>query len=92
MSAKRGAGLRVTLVEGVAQSPQAEPDLLDLDAALDELAALDERRASLVELRFFGGLSIEEAAGALGISLATANRDWVTAKGWLYRRLKQTSR
>jgi RNA polymerase sigma factor (TIGR02999 family) len=88
-SAKRGRGLRVTLAEGLAASTPAEPDLLDLDTALDELAALDERQARLVELRFFGGLSIEETAAEVGVSLATANRDWVTAKSWLYRRLKQ---
>ena len=70
-------------------APPVEPDLLDLDAALEELAALDERQASLVELRFFGGLSIEEAARALDVSVATANRDWVMGKSWLYRRLKQ---
>ena len=91
-SAKRGRGLRVTLVETPAATKAAEPDLLDLDRALDELAALDERQARLVELRFFGGLSIEEAADAVGVSLATANRDWATAKSWLYRRLKQLDR
>jgi DNA-directed RNA polymerase specialized sigma24 family protein len=67
-SAKRGRGLRVTLVEAPAAAKAAEPDLLDLDTALDELAALDERQARLVELRFFGGLSIEEAADAVGVS------------------------
>jgi len=89
-AAKRG-GIRVTLVEDVATatSASAEPDLLDLDFALDELAALDERQAHLVELRFFGGLSIEESARMLEVSVATANRDWVTAKAWLFRRLKQ---
>jgi RNA polymerase sigma-70 factor (ECF subfamily) len=85
---KRG-GVRVTLAEDMAASPSAEPDLLDLDAALEELAALDERQVRLVELRFFGGLGIEEAAHVLAVSVATANRDWVTAKAWLYRRLKQ---
>jgi DNA-directed RNA polymerase specialized sigma24 family protein len=50
---------------------------------------MDERQAQLVELRFFGGLSLEEAATTLGVSLATANRDWAMAKGWLYRRLKE---
>ena len=90
-SAKRGRGLRVTLVEAPAAAKAAEPDLLDLDTALDELAALDERQARLVELRFFGGLSIEEAADAVGVSLATANRDWATAKSWLYRHLRGTS-
>ena len=86
---KRGAGVRVTLAEGLAASPSREPDLLDIDAALDELAALDERQARLVELRFFGGLNLEEAARELSVSLATANRDWAMAKGWLYRRLKE---
>ena len=91
-AAKRGGGMRVTLVEGAARTGPAEPDLLDLDAALDELAGLDERQAQLVELRFFGGLEIEEAARALGISVATANRDWVTARAWLYRRLQHARR
>ena len=86
-AAKRG-GLRVTLVEDMASTSPAEPNLLDLDAALDELAGFDERQARLVELRFFGGLSIEESARVLDVSIATANRDWVTAKAWLYRRLK----
>jgi len=87
-AAKRG-GVRVTLVEGMAAAPAAEPDLLDLDAALEELAALDERQTRLVELRFFGGLGIEEAARVLAISVATANREWALAKAWLFRRLKQ---
>ena len=90
-AAKRGGGLRVTLSDFPAASAQAEPDLLDLDAALVELAALDERQARLVELRFFGGLSVEEAAQAIGISLATAAREWATAKVWLYHRLKTGS-
>jgi len=89
-AAKRGGGLRVTLVDSPASSPSADPDLLDLDVALDELAALDERQAHLVELRFFGGLSMEEAAEAVGVSLATAGREWATAKAWLHRRLKSS--
>jgi RNA polymerase sigma factor (TIGR02999 family) len=88
-AAKRGGGMRVTLVDGLAASSPVEPDLLDLDAALEELTLLDERQARLVELRFFGGLRIEEAARELGVSLATANRDWAMAKAWLYRRLKE---
>jgi len=88
LASKRG-GIRVTLVEGLASTSAAEPDMLDLDDALTELARLDERQAHLVELRFFGGLSIEETARALDISVATANRDWVTAKVWLYRRLRR---
>jgi RNA polymerase sigma factor (TIGR02999 family) len=88
-AAKRGRGMRVTLVEDLAASVPVEPDLLDLDAALEELAAEDERQARLVELRFFGGLTIEEATRSLGVSLATANRDWAMAKAWLYRRLRE---
>ena len=88
-AAKRGRGiLRVTLDEGLAAQLPAQPDLLELDSALDELASLDERQVRLVELRFFGGLTMEEAAQALGISLATANREWAHAKAWLFRRLK----
>lgn len=87
-TAKRGAGLRVTLAEElVAQAPD-QPDLLELDTALEELASQDERQVQLVELRFFGGLKIEEAARVLGVSLATANREWAHAKAWLYRRLE----
>jgi RNA polymerase sigma factor (TIGR02999 family) len=87
-AARRGGGLRVTLADGVAVQPPAQPDILELNSALDELATLDERQARLVELRFFGGLTAEEAARALGVSLATTNREWAHAKAWLFRRLK----
>ena len=89
-AAKRGRGLRVTLVEGLLGAAPAEPDLLDLDAALEELQALDERQGRLVELRYFGGLTLDEAAAALGVSRATANREWAMAKAWLFRRLKRS--
>lgn len=92
VAAKRGGGLRVSLVEDVAVSAPVEPDLIDLDHAMDELAGLDPRQAQLVELRYFGGLRIDEAAVALGVSEATANRDWVVAKAWLHRRLKRAAR
>lgn len=62
-------------------------DLLDLDAALNRLAEMDEQQAKIVELKFFSGLSIEETAKALGISPATVKRDWNMAKAWLYREL-----
>jgi RNA polymerase sigma-70 factor (ECF subfamily) len=88
-AAKRGRGLRVCLSDDLATEQPAEPDLLDLDRALDALAALDDRQARLVELRYFGGLSIEEASRVLDVSIATANREWVTAKAWLYRRLTE---
>jgi RNA polymerase sigma factor (TIGR02999 family) len=87
-SAKRGGKLRVTLRDDLAARPAPAVDLLALDEALEELAALDPRQQRLVELRFFTGLSLPEAAGVLGISLATANRDWAMAKAWLYRRMK----
>jgi RNA polymerase sigma-70 factor (ECF subfamily) len=87
-AAKRGRGLRVTLGDDLAASPAANLDILALDAALGELADLDPRQAELVELRFFGGLTLAETAEALGISLATANREWAMAKAWLYRKLK----
>jgi RNA polymerase sigma factor (TIGR02999 family) len=88
-AAKRGGPLRVTLAEGGAAPAANEPDLLDLDAALDALAALDEEQARLVELRYFGGLTLAETARVLGSSAATVSRDWAMAKAWLYRRLKR---
>jgi RNA polymerase sigma factor (TIGR02999 family) len=88
MSAKRGSNLRVTLSDDLASRPAPAVDLLALDEALEELAALDPRQERLVELRFFTGLSLPEAASAMGVSLATANRDWALAKAWLYRKLK----
>lgn len=69
--------------------PDREPDtdLVTLDRVLDELAAKDSRKARIVELRFFGGLSMEEIAKALDISLRTAHNDWAFARAWLYRAL-----
>jgi DNA-directed RNA polymerase specialized sigma24 family protein len=64
---------------------------MEIDRALGDLAAFDERQGRLVELRFFGGLTLEEAAQALGISLATASREWAHARAWLFRRLKPVS-
>jgi RNA polymerase sigma factor (TIGR02999 family) len=84
---KRGQPLRVTLVDDLPGAQPEEPDLLDLDEALEELASHDERAARLVELRFFGGLSELEAARSLGVSQATAKRDWAMARAWLFRRL-----
>lgn len=86
-AAKRGNALRVTLADDVA-APSPAANLLELDAALAELASLDEREGLLVELRFFGGLTLQEAAQVLGISLSTAKNDWAHAKAWLFDRLK----
>ena len=79
----------MTLAEELAAVPPAEAELLDLEAALEELAEVDPRQVQLVELRFFGGVTIEEAARCLEVSVTTANRDWAMAKSWLYRRLQQ---
>jgi RNA polymerase sigma factor (TIGR02999 family) len=85
---KRGGSLfRVPLDEGMAQGEAREVDLMDLEEALVELAAHDTRQARIVELRYFAGLSIEETAEVVGISPATAKRDWTMARAWLYRRV-----
>ena len=86
---KRGGGApRVTFDEGLAVAAAERPiDMLALDAALDRLAALDAGQARLVELRFFGGLSIEETADALGVSPATVKRRWALARAWLAKEL-----
>jgi RNA polymerase sigma factor (TIGR02999 family) len=83
---KRGRGLVVTLTEAAAAT-EMNVDVLEVDEALGELAAMDERLARIVELRFFAGLTLEEAARALGISESTASREWAHAKAWLFRRL-----
>jgi len=67
-----------------------DEDLVALDQALDRLASEDPRKARVVELRFFGGLSMEETAQALGVSLRTAHNDWAFARAWLYRALTST--
>jgi RNA polymerase sigma factor (TIGR02999 family) len=86
---KRGsAGISVTLSDLPGEANLAvAPDLLDLDAAIDELSALYPRHATIIEMRFFGGLSVEEVAESLGISPATVKRDWTFAKTWMLRRL-----
>jgi RNA polymerase sigma factor (TIGR02999 family) len=89
-AAKRGGDpQRITLDEQLlpAAPDKGEVDLLALDTALEKLAALNERQAKIVELRYFGGLSVEEAAEALGISPATVKRDWTLARAWLKKEL-----
>jgi RNA polymerase sigma factor (TIGR02999 family) len=88
LAAKRGAGaISVELSEAAGQVPAPPVDLLDLDAALEALEHLDAQQSRIVELRHFAGLSIEETAGALGISPATVKRDWVVAKTWIRRHM-----
>jgi RNA polymerase sigma-70 factor (ECF subfamily) len=86
-AAKRSGDLRVTLDEAIAGHDDRIVDLLVLDDALTRLAAAEPRWARVVELRVFGGLEVPEVASALGISPATAKRDWQFAKGWLAREL-----
>jgi RNA polymerase sigma factor (TIGR02999 family) len=85
-SRKRDAGYKFALEE-VLELPSKEVDLVDLDDALKELARMDARQGRIVELRFFGGLSIEETAEVLSISTATVERSWASARAWLYRQL-----
>jgi RNA polymerase sigma factor (TIGR02999 family) len=87
-AAKRGGPVSaITLDEGGIAGPQAIVDVLALDEALGRLAELDPRKSQLVELRYFGGLGIEEAAAVLGVSPATVKREWITARAWLRREL-----
>ena len=87
-SVKRGGTVhRVYLQEASLISKEQSADVLALDQALTRLAAVDPQHARVVELRFFGGLSIEETSGVLGVSPATVKRNWVVAKAWLAREL-----
>jgi len=90
-SQKRGGGLRaVTLDEAMAATNQNLEQLLDLDTALEKLAELDQRKAQVVELHYFGDLSYDEAAEVLGISAATVDRDLRFAKTWLMKELAES--
>src|SRR6266481_9758316 len=90
IAAKRGAGAPVLALDPeLAPAQKPGIDLVALDDALSKLTALDSQQGRLIELRFFGGLSIEETAVVLGISPATVKREWVTARAWLRRELKR---
>jgi RNA polymerase sigma factor (TIGR02999 family) len=89
---KRGGGLRnVSLDEATVIPAQRSTDLVALDEALKTLAELDERQSRVVELRFFGGLSLEETAEVLHVSVGTVRRDWSLARAWLHRELSNAS-
>ena len=88
-AAKRDGGHRITLDPSLVANAERSLDLIALDEALERLAALDERQARVVELRFFGGLNVEETARVLGISRATANRDWTFARTFLQREIER---
>ena len=86
--AKRGGlGVHVTLSEAEQIGTSRPPDLVALDQALDKLGTIDRRKAEVVELRFFSGLSVEETAEVLHVSPETIKREWRRAKAWLYREL-----
>jgi RNA polymerase sigma factor (TIGR02999 family) len=88
-ASKRGAGVtRLTLHDSIA-SPQCGVDLLALDEALARLAKLDSQQSQIIELRYFGGLSIEDTSDFLGISPATVKRSWASARAWLRREMSQ---
>ena len=87
-SAKRGGGARnLELDEAMLMSQQKASEVVALDEALNQLALIDSRQSRIVELRFFGGLTVEEAAEVLHVSSVTIKREWSTAKAWLHREL-----
>jgi RNA polymerase sigma-70 factor, ECF subfamily len=93
--AKRAArrndgGLRIELIEGAGATPPPAIDLLALDEALQRLAAIDERKVRIVELRFLAGLTVDEVAEVLGLSAPTVKRDAAMAKAWLFRELERS--
>ncbi len=88
---KRGAGARVPLQDADQGSEPFDVDILALDAALERLSERYPRQSQLVELRFFGGLTVEETAAALDVAEITVKRDWALAKAWLYREIQGQS-
>lgn len=84
---KRGGGKAACLVETEAVTTPRGIDVIAVDQALERLSGLDPEQAQIVEMRFFGGLTVDEAATALDVSTATVNRKWVSARAWLHREL-----
>jgi len=85
---KRGSGLKVALDDVAEVSNDADAHLIELDLALQELEAFDPAQAKIVELRYFGGLTIEETAEVMKISSSTVKREWTMARAWLYDKVK----
>jgi RNA polymerase sigma factor (TIGR02999 family) len=92
MAKRSGRWVRVTLSDAVPAMPGPDAEILDLDAALTRLAKFDPRKSQIAELRFFGGLSLEETSHVLGLSVATVERDWQAARAWLYAAMRGTVR
>lgn len=90
-AAKRDGGRRLTLDDAITVTNARSVDLVALDDALTDLAKLDPQQSRIVELRFFGGLSIEETSQVLGVSPATIKREWSTAKAWLRHEMSRTN-
>jgi RNA polymerase sigma-70 factor, ECF subfamily len=89
---KRGGGvLRVPLADALLIAPERALDVLAVDRALESFATIDPRKSQVVELRFFGGLTVEETAEVMGLSVETVKRDWRVAKLWLSRELRSAS-
>ena len=88
MPKRSGRWTRISLTGVAAERHPRDVELLDLDAALNELAAFDPRKSRVAELRFFAGLSLEETGHVLDISVATVEREWQAARAWLFSRLK----
>ena len=86
---KRGGGISVTSLDEQAAGGKWDVDMLALDEALTRLSAMDPQQARIVELRFFGGLTVDETAAELAISPGTVKRDWAIAKAWLFHELTQ---
>jgi len=86
-AAKRDAGIKLVLDEAIAPSPIRQLSVVVLDDALQELSRLDSRQGQIVELRFFGGLSVEETALVLGVSPTTVKREWTAARLWLRKQI-----
>ena len=84
---KRGGRVMLTPLDGKDVRAPSNVDVIALDEALDRLAAMDPQQSRIVELRFFGGLTIEETAEALDISPATVKREWTSAKAWLHQQM-----
>jgi RNA polymerase sigma-70 factor, ECF subfamily len=90
-AARHGGGQqRVSLDQAALISPEKSADLLALDEALDRLARIDARKSQIVEMRYFGGMSVEETAEFLNVSPITVKREWLKARAWLYRELDKT--
>ena len=88
MAKRSGRWVKVTIDDAVAGVKPRDIDLLNLDEAMRRLAEFDQRKSRIAELRFFGGLSLEETSHVLDLSVATVERDWQAARAWLYAQMK----